>query len=230
MSSCNSQHQRYGTSVNYLDDVLERQLLTIDPKKIVDFGAGGGKNGKIVRRVLGDSVHVAAVEGFQPTAKMLQASGIYTEVCYGLIQDWLKNSTEHYDLAIFGDVLEHLTVSEIHWVMRKCLKRFGCIIVIVPLCDIFQLESYGNKLEIHKSYITESFFNRYKPEEKHIKVGEHYTIMNVKIITNTKKQPFTLRRFGKKMIQPFIPILQPLGLALPLVRLLQLVGKMLRAK
>lgn len=217
--------KQYGSSAYYLDYVLEKQLLEIAPKRIVDFGAGAGKNGKIAKKMLGDSVHTVAVEGFQPTAEMLRSSGVYTEVCHDLIQNWLKNNPERYDLAIFGDVLEHLSVPEIRWVMRKCLRQFNNVIVIVPLCDIFQDEKYGNKLEIHKSYITESFFNRYNPEEKHIKVDRwYYTIMNVKINSDIQKE-LTLKQFGKRVLHFIIPVVQPLGLARPLVVLIRFIGK-----
>ena len=212
--------------MNYLDDVLQRQLLTIRPQRIVDFGAGAGKNGQIIKQMLGDSVHTIAIDGFQPTVEMLQASGIYSEVRHILIQDWLESNTEHYDLAIFGDVLEHLSVWEIRKVLMKCLKQFDYIIAVVPLCHIFQDEIDGNKLEIHKSYITESFFNRYFPEEKHIKVGDRFTIMNVKIHSNTKKA-FTLRQAALGILHCSIPFLQPIGLARPFASFMRYVGRKL---
>jgi len=225
-TNANSSPRQYGKSVDYLDDVLERQLATIAPQTIVDFGAGEGKNGKILKNVLGDSVHTVAVEGFQPTVDMLLSSGIYNEVHHDLIQNWLESHTEHYDLAIFGDVLEHLSVREIRKVMMQCLKQFDCIIAVVPLCHIFQDEVYGNKLEIHKSYITESFFNRYHPEEKHIKAGGIYTIMNVKILSHAKKT-FTLRQTALGFLHCCVPFLQPIGLARPFATFIRYVGRKL---
>jgi hypothetical protein len=52
--------------------------------------------------------------------------------------------------------------------MRSAMEQFDHIIIVVPLHDIFQDDSYGNGLEIHWAYITHHFFDRYKPVEKHI--------------------------------------------------------------
>ena len=100
------------------------------------------------------------------------------------------------------------------------------IIVVVPLCDIYQDECYGNSLEIHRSYITESFFDRYNPVEKHIQVMKNWTIMNVKIRCGPKKQ-LSPKQVGRRIVHVFVPYLQPLGLARPLVKLMRFVGKKL---
>ena len=41
--------QTAGISATYLDYVIEDQLKRITPKTVVDFGAGAGKIGRLVR-------------------------------------------------------------------------------------------------------------------------------------------------------------------------------------
>lgn len=208
-----------GSSTSLCDFVLEHQLLQLKPSSVVDFGAGGGKNGRLVRRVLPD-VKLTAVEGYEPACAALRNGGIYSDVWSGLIQDWVSQGSERYSVAIFGDVLEHLKPGEIHDVLRACLHKFDHIIIVVPLHDIFQDDSYGNKLEIHKSYVTEHFFDRYHPTEKHIVEGS-YTIMCLLISTRRQRKPL-FNRIAWNVFHASMLALQPLGLARPLVDLLKL--------
>ncbi|MDR1924054.1 MAG: class I SAM-dependent methyltransferase [Planctomycetaceae bacterium] len=228
-----SQDHCAGTSASLLDDVLVRQIAAIQPRSVVDFGAGAGKNGGIVRKTLGDSdVRLVAVEGFEPTVEILRQAGVYDNVECMLIQDWFKQNTNHYDLAIFGDVLEHLSVWEVRNVLRKCYKCFSHVIVIAPLYDIFQEELYGNKLEIHKCYMTETFFNRYYPLEKHFKRGDDWYMLNVYFSPLTPP-PSILSNFNEKKIARGIvylsaPVLQLFGMERVVVKMFRFLGSILQ--
>jgi len=210
----------YGGSSSLCDYILERQLKQIQPRSIVDFGAGGGKNGRIAKEVLAENVRLIAVEGFEKTAQMLSSESLYDEVHHTLIQSWVFEDSSHYDLAIFGDVLEHLRPTEIHRVLRACLGRFKHIVVICPLYEIFQEDVYGNPLEVHQTYITSSFFDRYKPTEKHTIKGENWTIMNVYIFSQYRPEPL-YRRASWLVFHSLMVVLQPFGLARPLVDMLK---------
>jgi hypothetical protein len=164
-----------GSSVSYCDYIVEHLIADIKPTTAADLGAGAGKYCRMIRRIA-PSCRITAVEGYHPAAEHLIRSGLCDHVDAALIQDWLESGQPH-DLAIFGDVIEHLSPREIHAVIEKTMKVFSHVIVVVPLHDIFQDDSYGNPLEIHKSYIHERFFDRYNPTEKHIVKGDGYTIM-----------------------------------------------------
>jgi hypothetical protein len=189
---------------------------SIDVDNLVDFGAGAGKNGKLARSVLGSTCKLIAVEGYEPAAIVLREQNIYDRVDHALLQDWVDSEKERHSVALFGDVIEHLTPSEIHRVLKACIKKFDYVIVVVPLYDIFQDDSYGNELEVHKAYITPSFFDRYKPAERHIVEGETYTIMNLLIETRRPKKPL-LKSVLWNGFHLTMLALQPLGLARPLV-------------
>lgn len=211
---------QFGSSATLCDFVVENQLRKLRPKNVVDFGAGAGKNAQLIRNALGQ-VEAIAVEGYEPAVRALKAQQAYSRAEHALIQDWIDSDKGQYSVAIFGDVIEHLTPREIHKVIRGCLQKFDHIIIVVPLHDIFQDDSYGNELEVHKAYVTEGFFDRYKPVEKHIIEGS-YTIMNLLISSRRAKKPL-IKRVMWGGFHASMLALQPLGLARPLVSLIKAV-------
>jgi hypothetical protein len=221
MLNSKMKEHKYGTSVSYLDYVLTNQLERIKPKQIVDFGAGIGKNGLISRQLFGGLVNLIAVESFKNTVSTLVAHNTYNNVFNSLIQEWVGFQDEtQLDLAIFGDVLEHLKHREIHMVLKLCIKKFKNIIIVCPLYDIFQEEAYGNPLEKHQTYITSTFFDHYNPVEKHIVRGEEYTLMNLYIKPSSNCIPL-YRKLSWLIFHNAMLLLQPIGLARPLVDFLK---------
>ena len=221
MSNSKGKDHEHGTSVSYLDYVLKNQLERIKPRQIVDFGAGGGKNGLIARHIFDNDVHLIAVEGFENTVSVLTAQNTYNKVYHSLIQEWIGfQETSQFDLAIFGDVLEHLKHKEIHMVLKLCIKKFRNIIIVCPLYDIFQEEAYGNPLETHQTYITNTFFDHYRPVEKHIVIGEEFTLMNLYIKPTSNSIPL-YRKLSWLIFHNIILLLQPIGLARPFVNFLK---------
>lgn len=215
------ENEQFGSSSSQADWIIRNQIQRLAPKTVVDFGAGAGKNCQFVRELAGTECHITAVEGYDRAAEHLRKNNLADKVMNQLIEDWNWQDSDSYDLAIFGDVLEHLTPRAIRIVIRKSLSKFKYIIVQVPLHDIFQDEVYDNQLEVHCAYITHSFFDKYSLIEKHICLGPKYNIMNVLL----SKQMKVKQSFSKKMFAAIfhfsITLLQPLGLARPLVVLLK---------
>lgn len=221
MPDKDSSEQQHGTSAPLCDFILRNQLEELQPLQIIDFGAGGGKNGKIARQILQGKVRLVAVEGAEATTNMLSNDGPYDEVCNALIQDWVFKDSNMYDLAIFGDVLEHLKPNEIHAVIKQCHHKFRHIIIICPLHDIFQEDVHDNPLEVHQTYITSNFFDRYNCIEKHIKKGKAWTIMNIHILTACESAEPIWRKLSLLVFHRAMLILQPLGMARPFVNFLK---------
>lgn len=220
---------QFGLSEYICDFALVEQLRKLKPTSVVDFGAGHGKNGEIVRKILGSACTLVAVEGFKPAADALMAGAVYDRVACSLLQDWLDTDTQTYSVAIFGDVIEHLTPREVRRCMKLCMRKFDHIIVVAPLHDIFQDGAYGNELERHKTYITAGFFDRYCPIQRHVIDGTDYTIMNVLIQTRRPKKPLAVRAVWQAFHMAMLA-LQPLGLARPAVDLLKMtLGRYKRA-
>lgn len=173
--------KKTGSSVEILDSYVESQVEKIKPSTIVDFGAGRGKNGMISRVVMGNSSEVCAVEVFEPLAKKLQEGDVYNSVYHDEIISWIEKNDKKYDLAIFGDVLEHFEKDEIYHILYLALKYFKNIIVNVPLKSIDDKENEGNKWEQHKAYLRDGDFDMYKLVEKHmVRMGKmNYYKMNI---------------------------------------------------
>ncbi|MHA1661191.1 MAG: hypothetical protein ACTSUT_18990 [Promethearchaeota archaeon] len=213
-------HQ-FESSVPYCDYIVKNQISQICPRNAVDFGAGAGKYCRILRDILGNACHITAIEGFKKAADMLRDKEFYDLVYNELLEEWLDKSDEDYDLAILGDVLEHLRPRMIRKVLKKAMPKFRNVIIVVPLHDIYQDALNENKLEIHQAYITSNFFDRYSPKEKHIICGDEYIVMNVLLNNEKGGQEDITRRISKFMLHYVILLLQRLGLARQFVNFLK---------
>ena len=119
----------------------------------LDVGACDG----VWRKMLGEHFTMDAVEVFEPNARKLQG---YRSVFIMNVSD-LKY--EWYDLIIFGDVIEHMTIQEAQDVLKYAYMRCRDMVVAVPF-KYKQGELYGNKYEVHiQDDLTDEIFNeRYK--------------------------------------------------------------------
>ena len=105
---------------------------------ILDVGAGDGK----WRLLLHEYPNMDAVEVFGPNAEKLTG---YRRVFRA---DIVNFEYEHYDLVIFGDVLEHMTVVDAQAVLEYARPRCEDLIIAVPFL-YKQGVLYGNHYEIH---------------------------------------------------------------------------------
>jgi cyclopropane fatty-acyl-phospholipid synthase-like methyltransferase len=209
--------QILGGSSKQCDWVTKEQIKTLNPKSVVDFGSGRGKYCRFVRELLGSDVLITAVDGYKPAADNLEKSGLCNHVDHVLLQRWFDGNKEKYDLAIFGDVLEHLPPRKIKSVLRKSFEVFKWIIIVLPLYDIFQRDSYGNKLEDHVAYIGPDFFDKFHPLEKHIvskaRDGTPYDIMNILLSSEYKDTRKPVKKILRQVRHYLILTLQHIGLA-----------------
>lgn len=107
----------------------------------LDVGACDGK----WFNLLGDYLIMDAVEIYEPNIVNNRLNDIYRQVLCGDIADCVYN---WYDLIIFGDVIEHMTVEKARNVIEYAKYRCRDMIIAVP----FMLEQdvqYGNPYEVH---------------------------------------------------------------------------------
>ena len=122
---------------------------------ILDVGACDGK----WRTLLPEYPNMDAVEAFAKNARKLRKMG-YRKVYQKDICDF---QYEWYDLIIFGDVIEHLTVTQAQAVLEYASPRCKDLIVAVPFL-YEQGEIYGNPYEVHKQPdLTMELFNERYP-------------------------------------------------------------------
>lgn len=119
---------------------------------ILDVGACDGKWGKL----LPEYANMDAVEAFEPNLINL---GGYRNVFHVDIRGF---AYERYDLIIFGDIIEHLTVEEAQAVLAYAGPRCRDMIIAVPF--LYQQGAiYGNPYEVHiqDDLTAENFEERY---------------------------------------------------------------------
>lgn len=200
------QGYRGGGSLDCMLQFTRHEIELLRPRRVVDFGAGRGKLGSLCREALGDGVHLTAVEGCTKTIQILQQNGIYQTIDHALIQEWVRTNSAPFDLAIFGDVIEHLTRREAFQVLNRTLTFASNIIINVPLRNLVQDPHEENPLEEHKAYFTEQCFDkRYILREKHIVTPDPgWVQMNAWIVgrrhirLKSALKNMVLKHFGRK--------------------------------
>lgn len=119
----------------------------------LDVGACDGK----WFRLLGDHFIMDAVEIFPPNCKKL---GVYRNVFNGNILDY---EYDYYDVILFCDVIEHMTVSDAQTALNYAKTRCKDMIVAVPWL-YSQDAIYGNPWEVHiQNDLTERIFEERYP-------------------------------------------------------------------
>lgn len=132
---------------------------------ILDVGACDGN----WRRRLPDYPAMDAVEAYGPNLKNLEG---YRSVFHADIRGFRY---EDYDLIIFGDIIEHLSVSEAQAVLKYAVPRCQDMIIAVPF--LFpQGAILGNPYEIHiqDDLTPENFAERYPGFEILYDTGHSY--------------------------------------------------------
>ena len=156
-----------GGSWGINDIAVSNMISNIDPTYIVDFGCGLGKYSDMCKATLKHPYDIIGIDGFQPTIDYLKQTDKYRDTIYGLIENEVNNFNG--DLAIFGDVLEHLPKQTSFNIIDKAIETFKYVIIVIPLHDYPQGPSGGNVLEEHICSFEEYDFDRYNIIEKHIK-------------------------------------------------------------
>lgn len=133
----------------------------------LDVGACDGK----WYDLLGDYLVMDAVEIFKPNIVQHSLEDKYRRV-FDVDIDSLAYVS--YDLIIFGDVIEHMTVDKAQRVLGYAWNRCRDMIIGVPWLYP-QGDIYGNPYEIHlQDDLTEELFNqRYPGYEKLFSFGNY---------------------------------------------------------
>lgn len=95
--------------------------------------------------LLGQYLKMDAVEIFVPNVVINDLPNKYNQVIIGDIKDY---KYDWYDLIIFGDVIEHMTVEDAQAVLAYAYPRCKDMVIAVPY-QYKQDEIYGNQWEKH---------------------------------------------------------------------------------
>ena len=112
-----------------------------------------------------------AIEIYKDNIGKHKLNDIYRKVFLGDIREFTFN---HYDLIIFGDVLEHMSVEDAQKVLEYAWPRCRDLIVAVPYQWVNR-SHYGNPWEVHiqDDLTPENVLERY-PRLKPLFVYERY--------------------------------------------------------
>ena len=133
-------------------DWILQKVLEIQPKSIIDVGAGAGTYSTLLRKHLPDTQFIA-IEIYGKNIEQYKLEDIYDEVIYADVR--LLNSFAA-DLVIFGDVLEHMSqVEAINvWDVARHSAKWG--IISIPIVHYAQGEVDGN---IHETHVVDDWNN-----------------------------------------------------------------------
>lgn len=114
---------------------------------ILDIGAGQGKYAVLLL----DFPHVDGIEIWEPYIDQNNLRELYENLYVGdavEVVEGLANARQIYDLAILGDVLEHLTIQRASHLLNLLHTVARDIMVIVPF-EYAQGEEHGNPFQAH---------------------------------------------------------------------------------
>lgn len=135
----------HGVSAFENERFVKDWVATIKPKKILDVGAGSGYYGRILKN---SGVRIDADEIWPASADYLRKSGWYSWVTELNILDY-EYEKGTYDLVIFGDILEHLSLEDAQKVFRYAFMHANHVLVSIPNSNYPQEALYGNEHERH---------------------------------------------------------------------------------
>lgn len=143
---------------NKIFDNLAKNIIEyIEPKKVLDIGAGAGKYGLIVRDIE-PNAHIIGVEIERDYIIKYNLSKVYNEIrCDNAACLIDGDCKEKFDLVIFGDVLEHMKKSTGLDLLNFFIYRSKFILIVYP--EKYLQDNVDNyKHEAHISVWSEADF------------------------------------------------------------------------
>lgn len=133
-------------------DLMVAAILRGRHRSIVDIGAGTGKWGRILRP---HAERLVAIEAWRPTVESARLTDLYDEVVVANVM--ATNGWREYDVAIFGDVLEHLRREQAIEIIDRLRSAGVRLFLTVPITPCPQDGAvYGNPYETHLDQWTEA--------------------------------------------------------------------------
>jgi len=130
------------------DWIKEKVRQTGGIATVLDVGAGSGTYAALLRDVVLPDAHFTAIEIWEPYVEQFNLLKLYDKVIVGNVLEVLPIE-EPYDLAIFGDVLEHMTAADAIWAVERFAWEHA--IISIPVMPYPQGEYAGNTFEEHIS-------------------------------------------------------------------------------
>lgn len=131
-------------------------ICEIKPNTVLDIGCGSGTYGKIVRQEFPDIFLLQGVEVWGPYIEQFNLSAIYTEIFVCDARHINPDLTTGFDVAIVGDVIEHMTKAEAKRLLVHLIENNKNVIISFPVLHLSQDTYEGNWFEEHIDHWTEA--------------------------------------------------------------------------
>lgn len=126
--------------------VISTKIFEMGAKTAIDIGAGTGRWGRALYSIVPS---IDAVEAHQPNIEKYGLDAIYRRVVNRDVKD--VGSFVGYDVAILGDVLEHLEREDACDLVCRLQRDVPAIFLTIPITVCPQDGSfYGNQFETHR--------------------------------------------------------------------------------
>jgi len=159
-----SQQSKIGT------DMIVSRILSNPDNVVLDVGAGEGKWGKLLK---GKVAKIHGVEVWEKYIIKYKLHNFYDELVNVNMKDFVFNIP--YNVAILGDVLEHLPIEEAMAFLAKLKVNVDTIFLTLPITICIQNgESIGNPFETH----------HYQWSDKEVQIDLGFTLLNVSVNDN----------------------------------------------
>ena len=123
-----------------------KKIKEINPKTILDVGAGMGDYLEYIRSYLDKSIKVDGIEVWEPYVEKYRLKDRYDSL---FIEDAREFNNFEYDVVICGDVLEHMSEDDALKLWDKISKSAKHAIISIPIIDHPQGAYDENPYEIH---------------------------------------------------------------------------------
>ncbi len=150
-----------------LVEILDTILL-LQPRSVLDVGAGFGKYGVLLREYLEVWHGRYSRDQWQVTVDMVEAFAPYVSPWHHMFYDQvfigdaqrLVPTLGPYDAVLCIDVVEHLPLAEVEPFLRTLSVTARLVVVTTPVVVRQQDAFMGNQFERHRSQVTSAMLRR----------------------------------------------------------------------
>lgn len=137
-----------------------QRIIDIAPNTVLDVGAGRGTYATILFPYM-PNVIFDAIEVWEPYIERFGLAKKYRNV---FVTDARKHDDYHYDLVIFGDILEHIPAADAINLWNRVADQAEFALISIPIVHMPQDEIDGNPYEVHEEedWSTETILKSFK--------------------------------------------------------------------
>jgi phospholipid N-methyltransferase len=122
------------------------EIKKLNPQTVLDVGVGSGVYRNIIKNIVNPDAVIHGIEAWEPYVEMFDLKNRYDKI---FVQDAREFEDFHYDLVIFGDVLEHMPESDAVALWEKVAKQAKYALIAIPIMHYPQGAAGGNPFEVH---------------------------------------------------------------------------------